>query len=118
MNEPLVHLTAQITKRFLATQTVAADQVPALITGVFQSLWEAEHPTPVAEPEVRAKRKYVRRAQGQAVEALAEQPQETQEAEQEEPAYVEGRPDDWRNDAAWDEHGQPIAQARPEPDFE
>lgn len=63
----ITELTAKIVTAFVTHQRATPQEVADLIGNVGRTLWEAANPQPQAEPEVRAKRKYTRRQNGQVV---------------------------------------------------
>jgi hypothetical protein len=63
----LTEMTADIVTAFVSSHRCSPQELPELIQGVGKALWDAAFPTPVAEPEVRAKRSYSRRKGGENV---------------------------------------------------
>lgn len=95
----LTALTADVVAAYVANHRLSPQEVPELITGVGQAIWQAAAPTPVAEPEVRAKRTYTRRRY------------EEQQVEQE--------PDSTVDDVTGgDVQGEDVPRVLPEPMFE
>lgn len=116
----LIDMTAKITKSFLANHAVDHSEVGDMVTNIYQALATAQNPPPVVvAPEVRQKRKYTRRAKGEAVEnepIIDEQQAPKELADEVLDAKLDGPAGD--EDDMWDEFGQPKQQTRPEPMFE
>lgn len=117
----LTQLTANIVTAYVANHRATPQEVGELIENVGRTLWEAVNPSPQVEPEVRAKRKYTRRQNGQVVGAETTNSSEIIDEEEANEALIDDAIEASDSDGditAWQVDENTGAKKAPEPMFD